>query len=86
MKQRKRLLSLICVALMTIEFLPTQLIANATLNSNEVKEVEESENKDIQKEDSDKKKKEVVSEEKTADISKLEGETEVKEEKVENQY
>ncbi|MBC5641200.1 immunoglobulin-like domain-containing protein, partial [Clostridium lentum] len=84
MKQRKRLLSLICVALMTIEFLPTQLIANATLNSNEVKEVEESENKDIQKEDSD-TKKEVVSEEKTADISKLEGETEVKEEKVENQ-
>ena len=82
MKQRKRLLSLICVALMTIEFLPTQLIANATLNSNEVKEVEESENKDIQKEDSD-TKKEVVSEEKTADISKLEGETEVKEEKVE---
>ena len=60
-KQRKRLLSLICVALMTIEFLPTQLIANATLNSNEVKEVEESENKDIQKEDSD-TKKEVVSE------------------------
>lgn len=46
-KQRKRLLSLICVALMTIEFLPTQLIANATLNSNEVKEIEESENKDI---------------------------------------
>ena len=84
MKQRKRLLSLICVALMTIEFLPTQLIANATLNSNEVKEVEESENKDIQKEDSD-TKKEIVSEEKTADISKLEGETEVKEEKVENQ-
>ena len=84
MKQRKRLLSLICVALMTIEFLPTQLIANATLNSNEVKEVEESENKDRQKEDSD-TKKEVVSEEKTADISKLEGETEVKEEKVENQ-
>ena len=84
MKQRKRLLSLICVALMTIEFLPTQLIANATLNSNEVKEVEESEDKDIQKEDSD-TKKEVVSEEKTADISKLEGETEVKEEKVENQ-
>jgi len=83
-KQRKRLLSLICVALMTIEFLPTQLIANATLNSNEVKEVEESENKDIQKEDSD-TKKEIVSEEKTADISKLEGETEVKEEKVENQ-
>lgn len=35
---------------MTIEFLPKQLIANDTLNSNEVKEVEESENKDIQSE------------------------------------
>ena len=35
---------------MTIEFLPKQLIANATLNSNEVKEIEESENKDIQSE------------------------------------
>ena len=32
---------------MTIEFLPKKLIANATLNSNEVKEIEESENKDI---------------------------------------
>ncbi len=41
---------MICVALMTIEFLPKQLIANATLNSNEVKEIEESENKDIQSE------------------------------------
>ena len=41
MKQRKRLLSLICVALMTIEFLPTQLIANATLNLSEVKVDEE---------------------------------------------
>ena len=47
MNKRKRLLALICVALMTIEFLPKQLIANATLNSNEVKEIEESENKDI---------------------------------------
>ena len=47
MNKRKRLLALICVALMTSEFLPTQVIANATLNSNEVKEIEESENKDI---------------------------------------
>ena len=41
MNKRKRLLALICVALMTSEFLPTQVIANATLNLSEVKVDEE---------------------------------------------
>ena len=54
---RKRLLSLICVALMTTEFLPAQAIANATttLESKKDMEKENSSENTTHKEDSDSK-------------------------------
>ena len=57
MNSRKRLLSLICVALMTTEFLPAQAIANATttLESKKDMEKENSSENTTHKEDSDSK-------------------------------
>ena len=71
-KQRKRLLSLICVALMTSEFLPTQVIANATLNLSEVKVDEELANNE--KLENSESTENVVLEENKSNDTGLEGE------------
>ena len=83
MNKRKRLLALICVALMTSEFLPTQVIANATLNLSEVKVDEELANNE--KLENSESTENVVLEENKSNDTGLEGEkteskVEVKEE------
>ena len=83
MNKRKRLLALICVALMTSEFLPTQVIANATLNLSEVKVDEELANNE--KLENSESTENVVLEENKSNDTALEGEkteskVEVKEE------
>ena len=72
MNKRKRLLALICVALMTSEFLPTQVIANATLNLSEVKVDEELANNE-KLENSESTENTVLEENKSNDTG-LEGE------------
>ena len=85
MNKRKRLLALICVALMTSEFLPTQVIANATLNLSEVKVDEELANNE-KLENSESTENAVLEENKSNDTG-LEGEkteTKVEENKTES--
>ena len=72
MNKRKRLLALICVALMTSEFLPTQVIANATLNLSEVKVDEELANNE--KLENSESTENVVLEENKSNDTGLEGE------------
>ena len=72
MNKRKRLLALICVALMTSEFLPTQVIANATLNLSEVKVDEELDNNE--KLENSESTENVVLEENKSNDTGLEGE------------
>lgn len=83
MNKRKRLLALICVALMTSEFLPTQVIANATLNLSEVKVDEELANNE-KLENSESTENVVLEENKSNDTGledeKTESKIEVKEE------
>ena len=85
MNKRKRLLALVCVALMTSEFLPTQVIANATLNLSEVKVDEELANNE--KLENSESTENVVLEENKSNDTGLEGEkteTKVEENKTES--